>query len=114
MPKPQLKATVPGLYVPAGPRLHATKDYWGMVKLFEEFPKFHATFNMVPSLGMQLEEYASGKFNESWFNLAFKSTEALTREDKNEILARAFQVNHERRISRWPGFVDCYEWSVRA
>src|SRR4029077_15341340 len=58
-----------------------------------------------------LEEYASGKFNESWFNLAFKSTEALTREDKNEILARAFQVNHERLMSRWPRFVELHEWS---
>ena len=83
----------------------------GMVKLFDEFPKFHATFNMVPSLCMQLEEYASGKFNEPWFNLAFKITEALTREDKNEILARAFQVNHERLMSRWPRFVELYEWS---
>ena len=46
-----------------------------MVKLFEEFPSFHATFNMVPSLCLQLEEYASGQFNEPWFNLAFKNAE---------------------------------------
>jgi alpha-amylase/alpha-mannosidase (GH57 family) len=111
MHQPQYKDPETGRYVLPWTRLHATKDYWGMVKLFEEFPKFHATFNMVPSLCMQLEEYASGKFNESWFSLAFKSTEALTREDKNEILARAFQVNHERLMSRWPRFVELYEWS---
>jgi alpha-amylase/alpha-mannosidase (GH57 family) len=60
---------------------------------------------------MQLEEYASGEFNEPWFSLAFKSAEELTREDKTEILARAFQVNHERLMSRWPRFVELYEWS---
>jgi len=82
-----------------------------MVKLFEEFPSLHATFNMVPSLCMQLEEYATGTFNEPWFALAFKKTENLTRDDKSELLGRAFQVNYERLVSRWPRFVELYEWS---
>ena len=30
--------------------------------------RVYATFNMVPSLGVQLEEYASGKFDEPWFD----------------------------------------------
>jgi alpha-amylase/alpha-mannosidase (GH57 family) len=82
-----------------------------MVQLFEEFPNFHATLNMVPSLCMQLEEYASGNFKEPWFNLAFTPVEKLTKEGKKEILERAFQVNHERLMSRWPRFVELYEWS---
>jgi alpha-amylase/alpha-mannosidase (GH57 family) len=111
MHQPQYRDPETGRYVLPWTRLHATKDYFGMVKVLEEFPAFHATFNVVPALGMQLEEYASGKFNESWFALAFKSAEALTREDKTEILARAFQVNHERLMSRWKRFVELYEWS---
>ena len=43
--------------------------------------------------------------------LAFKTAEKLTREDKAEILVRAFQVNHERLMARWPRFVELYEWS---
>jgi len=111
MHQPQYRDPETGAYVLPWTRLHATKDYWGMVKLCEEFPKFHATFNMVPSLCMQLEEYASGKFNDLWCTLAFKNANELTREDKTEILARAFQVNHERLMSRWPRFVELYEWS---
>ena len=114
MHQPQYRDPETGMYVLPWTRLHATKDYWGMVKLFEEFPKFHATFNMVPSLCMQLEEYASGKFNEPWFTVAFKPAESLTREDKREILDRAFHVNHERLMSRWPRFVELYEWSREA
>jgi alpha-amylase/alpha-mannosidase (GH57 family) len=114
MHQPQYRDPETGRYVLPWTRLHATKDYWGMAKLFEEFPKFHATFNMVPSLCMQLEEYASGNFNEPWFDLAFKKAELLTREDKAEILARAFQVNHERILTRWPRFVELYEWSLAA
>jgi len=85
-----------------------------MLAMLRDFPKFHATFNVVPSLGMQLEEYASGKFDEPWFTLAFKPAEQLTREDKAEILARAFQVNHDRLMSRWPRFVELHEWAQPA
>src|SRR5713226_4062124 len=111
MHQPQYRDPETGRYVLPWTRLHALKDYWGMVKLLEEVPEFHATFNVVPSLGMQLEEYASGTFNEPWFALAFKPAEELTREDKVEILARAFQVNHERLLSRWPRFLELYEFS---
>jgi alpha-amylase/alpha-mannosidase (GH57 family) len=111
MHQPQYRDPETGSYVLPWTRLHATKDYWGMVKLFEEFPKFHATFNMVPSLCMQLEEYASGKFKEPWFDLAFLPAEKLTKEGKQEILERAFQVNHERLMARWSRFVELYEWS---
>ena len=111
MHQPQYRDPESGRYVLPWSRLHALKDYWGMVKVLEEFPNFHATFNVVPSLGVQLEEYASGKFDEPWFDLAFKKAEELTREDKSEILARAFQVNQERLMARWPRFVELHEWS---
>jgi alpha-amylase/alpha-mannosidase (GH57 family) len=111
MHQPQYRDPESGRYVLPWTRLHALKDYWGMVKVLQEVPQFHATFNVVPSLGMQLEEYASGKFSEPWHALAFKKTEDLNREDKVEILGRAFQLNHDRLMSRWPRFVELCEWS---
>ncbi|MHB8501383.1 MAG: glycoside hydrolase family 57 protein [Candidatus Acidiferrales bacterium] len=114
MHQPQYRDPETGRYELAWTRLHALKDYWGMVAMLKDFPNFRATFNVVPSLGMQLEEYASGKFNEPWFELAFKPVEQLTREDKAEILARAFQLNHERLMSRWPRFVELHEWAQPA
>ena len=111
MHQPQYRDPENGRYVLPWTRLHALKDYWGMVEVLREFPNFHATFNVVPSLGIQLEEYASCSFKEPWFSLAFKNAEELTREDKAEILARAFQLNHERLMSRWPRFVELFEWS---
>jgi len=111
MHQPQYRDPENGRYVLPWTRLHALKDYWGMVEVLREFPDFHATFNVVPSLGMQLEEYASCSFKEPWFSLAFKNADELTREDKAEILARAFQVNHEHLMSRWQRFVELFEWS---
>src|SRR6202790_3571826 len=102
MHQPQYRAPATGRYVLPWTRLHALKDYWGMVRVLEEFPRVHATFNVVPSLGMQLEEYASGKFKETWFEIAFQPANQLKPEEKAEILVRAFQLNFERLLARWP------------
>ncbi len=109
MHQPQYRDPATGRYVLPWTRLHALKDYWGMMRLLEEFPGVHATFNVVPSLGAQLEEYAQGKFDEPWFELAFKASEELSAEDKSEVLVRAFQVNREHLLRRWPRFVELFE-----
>jgi alpha-amylase/alpha-mannosidase (GH57 family) len=114
MHQPQYRDPESGRYVLPWTRLHALKDYWGMVQALSEFPGFHATFNLVPSLGMQLEEYASGKFDEPLFALTTKAANELTREDKAELLARSFQMNHERLLSRWPRLVELHEWAQPA
>src|SRR5260370_13053400 len=82
-----------GRYVLPWTRLHALKDYWGMVHMLKEFPRVHATFNVVPSLGVQLEEYAGGRFAEPWFDLAHRPAEGPTREEKDEFLTPAFPVD---------------------
>ncbi|MBZ5697940.1 MAG: glycoside hydrolase [Acidobacteriia bacterium] len=109
MHQPQYRDPSTGRYVLPWTRLHALKDYWGMVRVLEEFPGVHATFNVVPSLGAQLEEYASGHFDEPWFATAFRPTASLTAEDKSEILVRAFQLNYEHLMARWPRFVELYQ-----
>ncbi len=113
MHQPQYRDPETGRYVLPWTRLHALKDYWGMLHVLEEFPRVHATFNVVPSLGVQLEEYAGGRFAEPWFDLVHRPAEGLTREEKSEILARAFQVNRENLMARWPRYVELYEWSLR-
>jgi alpha-amylase/alpha-mannosidase (GH57 family) len=109
MHQPQYRDPATGRYIMPWTRLHALKDYWGMVKLVEEFPGVHMTFNIVPSLGAQIEEYASVKFREPWFELAFAPADGLSPEQKAVILERAFQVNHETLMARWPRYVELYK-----
>ena len=109
MHQPQYRDPSSGRYVLPWTRLHALKDYWGMVRVLEEFPGVHATFNVVPSLGAQLEQYASGHFDEPWFATVFRPTASLTAEDKSEILVRAFQLNYDHLMARWPRFVELYQ-----
>jgi alpha-amylase/alpha-mannosidase (GH57 family) len=105
MHQPQYRDPSTGRYMLPWTRLHALKDYWGMVKVLSEFPGVHATFNFVPLLAAQIEEYAGGKFHEPWFEIAFTPAESLTTDQKREILERAFQVN-EAYVHRWPRFAE--------
>jgi alpha-amylase/alpha-mannosidase (GH57 family) len=114
MHQPQYRDPATGSYILPWTRLHALKDYWGMVRVLEEFPDMHATINVVPSLGAQLEEYASGKFDEPWFAIACMPTDKLSPADKREILVRGFQVNREHAMQRWPRYAELFEWSQRA
>lgn len=113
MHQPQYRDPATHRYILPWTRLHALKDYWGMVRVLEPTPQVHATFNMVPSLVMQIEEYASGTFDDPWFHVAFKPAAELTVADKHEILQRAFQLNHEQLMSRWPRFVELFKWAQR-
>ena len=61
MHQPFYKDLVRQCYVKPWAYLHGTKDYLGMPALAGEFPDVHQTFNLVPSLLLQLEEYAEGK-----------------------------------------------------
>jgi alpha-amylase/alpha-mannosidase (GH57 family) len=110
MHQPQYRDPASGRYVLPWTRLHALKDYWGMVRVLEEFPHVHATFNVVPSLAAQLEEYASGTFDEPWFNLAFSPADKLSPEDKAELLLRGFQVNRDNLMSRWHRYSELFGW----
>jgi alpha-amylase/alpha-mannosidase (GH57 family) len=110
MHQPQYKDPSTGDYFLPWTRLHALKDYWGMVKILEEFPNVHATFNVVPSAAAQIEEYASGQFKELWFEAAFAPTASLTFDQRREILSRAFQINYENLLRRWPRFAELYDF----
>jgi alpha-amylase/alpha-mannosidase (GH57 family) len=105
MHQPQYRDPSTGRYVLPWTRLHATKDYWGMVRILEKFPGVHATFNFVPLLAAQIEEYGGGNFREPWYDVAFARAEGLHPEQKREALERAFHVN-ENFLQRWPRFAE--------
>jgi alpha-amylase/alpha-mannosidase (GH57 family) len=105
MHQPQYRDPSTRQYLLPWTRLHALKDYWGMVRILGEFPGIHATFNFVPSLAAQIDEYASGQFRESWFEIAFAHAGSLSSEQKREALIRAFQLN-DNFLHRWPRFEE--------
>ncbi len=89
-------------------RLHALKDYYGMVAILKEFPSVHVTFNMAPSLVAQLLDYADGSVREESYELAFKRAEDLSAAEKEKLVSYAFQLNHENLLARYERLLELF------
>ncbi len=108
MHQPFYKDLVSGEYRLPWTRMHALKDYYGMVKILEEFPQVKQTFNLVPSMMVQVEEYARGEANDPFLNVALKSAETLTKDEQAFILRNFFMANPNRMIYRYPRFGELF------
>jgi len=109
MHQPFYKDLASGEYKLPWTRLHALKDYRGMVRVLEEFPRIRQTFNLVPSLLVQVEEYASGRASDPFLRCALKPAEELTGEEQQFILRYFFQANPERMIYRYPRYGELFD-----
>jgi alpha-amylase/alpha-mannosidase (GH57 family) len=108
MHQPFYKDLVTGQYNLPWTRLHALKDYYGMVHILEEFPKIHQTFNLVPSMMVQVAEYAAGQARDPFLECAAKPAESLTDAERGLILDQFFHANPERMIHRFPRYTELY------
>jgi len=90
-------------------RLHALKDYFGMVALLREFPDVRVTFNLVPSLLVQLEAFAADKARDRYLELGLKPAEQLTVAEADFIVANFFHAQRQRMIDVYPRYAELLE-----
>src|SRR5579863_1608578 len=95
MHQPFYKDLVSGEYKLPWTRMHALKDYYGMVRILEDFPAVKQTFNLVPSMMAQVEEYAAGGAADPFLQLALKPAEELTELDRTTLLRNSFFAHPE-------------------
>ncbi len=107
--QPFYKDLVAGQYRLPWTRLHALKDYYGMVKLLEEFPGVHQTFNLVPSLIAQIQDYAAGTAQDPFLEVAAKPAKDLTQEERRFALQYLFQANPVNLIGRYPRYRELWQ-----
>jgi alpha-amylase/alpha-mannosidase (GH57 family) len=98
MHQPLYKDPFSGEYIMPWVLLHGTKDYYDMAAILEEFPDIHQTFNLVPSLIEQLNDYATGDALDTYRIHSQADPAELTREEKLFILANFFNANWENAI----------------
>jgi len=108
MHQPYYKDLVTGEYRLPWVRSHALKDYYGMVKLLDEFPQVHQTFNLVPSLITQIQDYASGSARDPFLEIAAKPAVDLSVEERRFALAYLFQANPVQMIGRYPRYQELW------
>jgi alpha-amylase/alpha-mannosidase (GH57 family) len=106
--QPMYKNPATGVYELPWVRLRATKDYYDMVAILDGFPKIKSNINLVPSLLMQLEEYASGKAKDRFMDLTLKDAKLLTQDERTFILANFFLANLENMILPFPRYSQLY------
>ena len=109
MHQPFYKDLWTGEYKLPWTRLHALKDYAGMVEILEEFPHIRQTFNLVPSMILQIEEYAEGKASDPFFDCAVLPAGDLTAAQRAFIKKYFFQVNARRVFHRYPRYREIFD-----
>jgi alpha-amylase/alpha-mannosidase (GH57 family) len=87
-------------------RLHALKDYWGMVALLREFPGVRVTFNLVPSLLVQLEAFARDEARDRHLELGLKQADALTQDERAFCIEHFFHAHAPRMIAPFPRYAE--------
>ncbi|MBM3775699.1 MAG: glycoside hydrolase [Acidobacteria bacterium] len=114
MHQPFYKDLVSGEYQLPWTRLHALKDYYGMVKLLDNFPRVRQTFNLVPSLVVQVRDYASGAARDPYLDAALKPAESLDPAERRFLLQHSFYAYPPRMIHRFPRYRELHEaWEAQ-
>ena len=106
MHQPYYEDLATGEHVLPWARMHALKDYYGMAALTREFPDLKLTFNLVPSLLVQLEAFAENRARDWHLELGLKPAADLTDSERTTILAEFFHAPRGRMIERYPRYAE--------
>jgi alpha-amylase/alpha-mannosidase (GH57 family) len=107
--QPFYKDLVSGEYRLPWVRLHALKDYYGMVKLLDEFPRVHQNFNLVPSLITQIQDYVAGTAQDPFLQVASRPARDLSVDERRFAVQYLFQANPTNLIGRYPRYRELWE-----
>ncbi|MFA4966674.1 MAG: glycoside hydrolase family 57 protein [Candidatus Margulisiibacteriota bacterium] len=106
MHQPYYKDLVTGEYILPWVRLHCAKDYYDMVAILDDYPNVKATFNLVPSLFSQIEDYVQNDAKDKSLLLSEKDPKDLTTEEIVYILKNFFMTNWEVMIKPYRRYHD--------
>ena len=106
MHQPLYQDLLTGEHILPWVRLHGLKDYWGMVALLREFPSVRVTFNLVPSMLVQLEAFARDEARDRHLEIGLKPAESLTEEERAFAVANFFHAHGPRMIAPYPRYAE--------
>jgi alpha-amylase/alpha-mannosidase (GH57 family) len=106
MHQPYYEDLATGEHILPWVRLHAIKDYYGMVSMLEEFPQVRVTFNLVPSLLVQIQAFAEDRARDRHLAVGLKPAEELTADEGAFLVANGFHASFERMIRPYPRYAE--------
>jgi alpha-amylase/alpha-mannosidase (GH57 family) len=108
MHQPYYEDLATGEHILPWVRLHAIKDYWGMVNMLKEFPGVHVTFNLVPSLLVQVQAFAEDRARDRHLEIGLKPAAELGRDEATWLIANGFHAPYARMIAPYPRYSDLH------
>jgi alpha-amylase/alpha-mannosidase (GH57 family) len=109
MHQPYYKDPETGTYILPWVRLHAIKDYVALPRLFREFPEVRHTFNLVPSLLIQVQDYVENGAEDVFLALSRKNSLDLTREEEEFLLRNFFSAYPPTMILPQRRYAELYQ-----
>jgi alpha-amylase/alpha-mannosidase (GH57 family) len=104
MHQPYYKDDVTGSYILPWVRMHGIKDYYDMPALLTDFPDIHQTFNLVPSLLKQVQDYVQNDATDTFLTLTLKPATELDQDDKLFLLKNFFMANWDTMIKPYAAY----------
>lgn len=90
MHQPYYKDDLDGTYHMPWVYLHGLKDYYELPKYHEKYNKLKGTYNLVPSLLVQLKDYEDTDISDTFLRLIQKHPSKLTKDERDTLVPQLF------------------------
>jgi alpha-amylase/alpha-mannosidase (GH57 family) len=106
MHQPYYRSARTGAFQMPWARLHALKDYLDMVEILDGYPDIHQTFNLVPSLVEQLEDYAMGQVPDVYWQHTITPAAELQPSERVFVVERMCERSDHPRAKSHPRYLE--------
>ena len=114
MHQPYYKDDLTSTYLLPWVRLRSSKDYYKMPALLDGYPKIRATFNLVPSLLAQIEDYGKEESVDLFLNLSRRDAGQLSLEERDFLLRWMRESPKALRVQQSPRYLELASRAVDA
>ena len=87
-------------------RLRSAKDYYKMPALLDAYPDVKQTFNLVPALVEQIQDYVDGGFQDIYMDLARRPVAGLGVDERAFIARWMTESSQIRRVRQYPRYLE--------
>jgi starch synthase len=87
-------------------RLRCAKDYYRMPALLDRYPDIKPTFNLVPALVTQVQDYVDGGSQDVYLELARRPVSELSGDERAFIARWMTESSQIRRVRQYPRYLE--------
>src|SRR6266540_4849693 len=114
MHQPYYKDDLTSTYLLPWVRLRSAKDYYKMPALLDGYPKIRATFNLVPALLAQIEDYGKEESVDLFLNLSKRPAGELSAEEREFVLRWMRESPRALRVQQSPRYLELASRAIDA